>query len=93
MKKRQTKMTVQSKRTFPRPLMVAIAIVGLLGMLIVDYGLWNRPKLQTAENVHYATTDDAARAVGATVTPTTPKLEPEPVPPGPKPAHPANPTL
>jgi hypothetical protein len=30
---------------------IAIAIVGLLGMLIVDYGLWNRPKLQTAENV------------------------------------------
>jgi hypothetical protein len=93
MNKRQTEKGVQSKRTPPSPLMIAlaIAIVGVLGMLIVDYGPWNRPKLQTAENVHDTTTDAAARAVGATVTPTTPR--PEPVPPGPQPAHPANPTL
>jgi heme A synthase len=94
MNKRQTKKRVQSKRTLPRPLMIAlaVAIVGVLGMLIVDYGLWNRPKVQTAEIVHYTTTDAAARAVGAMVTPSAPKLDPEPVPPGPKPAQPANPT-
>jgi hypothetical protein len=61
-------------------------------MLIVGYGPWNRPKVQTAENVH-DTKGAAARAVVATVTPTTPKLDLEPVPPGPKPAHPANPIL
>jgi hypothetical protein len=94
MNMRQTKKRVQSKRTLPRPLMIAlaVAIFGVLGMLIVDHGPWNRPKVQTAEMVHYTTTGAAARAVGATVTPTAPKLELEPVAPGPKPAHPANPT-
>ena len=94
MNKRQTKNRFQSQRTIPRPLMIAlaVAIVGVLGLLIVDYGPWNRPKVQTAEIIHYTTSDAAARAVGATVTPTAPKLEPEPFPPGPKPAQPANPT-
>ena len=83
MNKRQTTERVQSKWKIPRPLMVAlaVAIVGVLGMLLVDHGPWNRPKLQTAEMVHYTTTGAAARAVGATVTPTAPKLELEPVPP------------
>jgi hypothetical protein len=91
MKKRQTKKTVRSKRTLARPVVIALAVVifGVLGMLIVDHGPWNRPKVQTAEIVNYTTTGAAARAVGATVTPTAPKLEPEP---GPKPAQPANPT-
>jgi hypothetical protein len=90
----QTKKRVQSKRTLPRPLMVAlaVAIFGVLGMLIVDHGPWNRPKVQTAEIVNYTTTGAAAHAVGATVTPTAPNLEVEPVAPGPKPAEPANPT-
>jgi hypothetical protein len=94
MNMRQTKKRVQSKRTLPRPLMIAlaVAIFGVLGMLIVDHGPWNRPKVQTAEIVHYTTTGASARAVGATVTPTASKLEPEPAPPGPKPAQPANPT-
>jgi hypothetical protein len=94
MNMRQTKKRVQSKRTLPRPLMIAlaVAIFGVLGMLIVDHGPWNRPKVQTAEIVHYTTTGAAARAVGAIVTPTAPKLEVEPVAPGPKPAQPANPT-
>jgi hypothetical protein len=38
------------------------------------------------------TTGEAARAVGATVAPTAPKGKLEPVPPGPKPAEPANAT-
>jgi hypothetical protein len=94
MNKRQTKKRVQSKRTLVRPVVIAlaVAIFGVLGMLIVDHGPWNRPKVQTAEIVNYTTTGAAARAVGATVTPTAPKLELEPVAPGPKPVHPANPT-
>jgi hypothetical protein len=82
-----------SKRSGGTPLTVAIAIaiLGVLGMLIVDHGPWNKPKVQTAAMANYATTGDAARAVGATVVPTEPKLQLEPDAPGPKPVHPANP--
>jgi hypothetical protein len=69
---------------------LAVAVFGLLSMLIVDHGPWNRPHVQTAES-HYATTSAAARAAGATVTPTMPKPALEPVAPGPKPVQPANP--
>ena len=65
---------------------LAVAVFGLLSMLIVDHGPWNRPHAQTAE-AHYA----AARAAGATVTPTMPKPAIEPVAPVPKPVQPTNP--
>jgi hypothetical protein len=88
------KRSIRSKGTLPRPVVVAITVAafGVTGMLIFDHGPWNRPAVQTAEIVNYTTTGAAARAVGATVTPTAPKLEVEPVAPGPKPAQPANPT-
>lgn len=70
---------------------LAVAIVGFLAILIVDHGPWNRPQVQTAEVANYRTTGEAARAVGASVTPTTPKPALEPAAPGPKPAQPANP--
>jgi hypothetical protein len=69
---------------------IAIAVFGVVAMLIVDHGPWNRPKVQTAE-VNRKTTGDAAQAVGAKVTPTAPKSELEPILPGPKPVEPANP--
>jgi hypothetical protein len=69
---------------------LAVAVFGLLSMLIVDHGPWNRPHAQTAE-AHYATTSAAARAAGATVTPTMPKPAIEPVAPVPKPVQPTNP--
>jgi hypothetical protein len=83
-----------SKGSRRGPLMVAtaVAVFGLLAMLIVDYGPWSRPQVQTAEVATYKTTGEAARAVGATVTPTTPKAVIEPDPPGPK-AHPNNPVM
>ena len=71
---------------------IAVAIIGTLSILIVDYGPWNKPKVQPAATAHYSTTGDAARAAGAEVKPTDPKLQVEPDPAGPKPAHPANPT-
>jgi hypothetical protein len=82
-----------SKRIGGAPLMVAIAIaiLGVLGMLIVDHGPWNKPKVRTAAVADYATTGDAARAAGATVVPTEPRPQLEPDTPGPKPVHPANP--
>ena len=69
---------------------VAVAVIGLVSMLIVDHGPWNRPHVGAAE-AHYASTSAAARAAGATVTPTLPKSGLEPEPPVPKPVQPANP--
>jgi hypothetical protein len=76
-----------------RPVMVAlaVAILGVLAMLIVDHGPWSKPRVQTAEVAYYKTTGEAARAAGAQVAPTAPKPAIEPEPPGPKPAQPANP--
>jgi hypothetical protein len=68
-----------------------VAVVGLLSLLIVDHGPWNKPHVQSQGIVNYATTSKAAHAVGAKVTPTAPKAEIEPVVPGPKPAQPVNP--
>jgi len=70
---------------------IAVAVFGVLAMLIVDHGPWNRPQTQTAGIANYRTTGEAARAVGATVTPTAPRPSLEPVAPGPKPVQPANP--
>ena len=82
-----------SKRMLGHPVVIAIAVAvfGVLAMLIVDHGPWTRAKVQTAEVANYKTTGDAARAVGARVTPTAPKSELEPKVPGPKPVEPANP--
>ena len=86
-------MTEGRNRHGGAPLVVAVvvAILGVLGMLIVDHGPWSRSKVQTAANANYSTTGEAARAAGAAVIPTEPKTQVEPVPPGPKPAQPANP--
>ena len=75
------------------PLLVAaaVAILGVLGMLMVDHGPWSTPKVQPAASANYSTTGEAARAAGAKVMPTEPKAPIEPAPPGPKPAQPANP--
>jgi hypothetical protein len=82
-----------SARSGGMPLLVAIAIavLGVLGMLIVDHGPGNKPKVQTAAMAHYGTTGEAARAAGASVMPSEPNRRLEPDPAGPKPVHPANP--
>ena len=78
------------KRMLGHPVVIAIAVAvfGVLEMLIVDHG---PPRVQTAEVANHKTTGDAAGAVGAKVIPTAPKSEFEPNVPGPKPAEPANP--
>jgi hypothetical protein len=68
---------------------LAVAIFGVMAMLIVDHGPWSRPKTQTTEITNDKTTREAARAAGANVTSTAPKPEIEPAAPGPKPAQPA----
>lgn len=70
---------------------LAVAVFGLLAMLVVDHGPWSHPNVQTAEVANHKTTGSAARAVGANMTPTAPKTDLEPAAPGPKPAQPANP--
>ena len=77
----------------PLKIAIAVAVLGVLGMLIVDHGPWNKPKVQPAHMASYSTTGEAARAVGAKVLPTEPRLQVEPEPPMPKPVHPANPSL
>ncbi|OCK54243.1 hypothetical protein [Bradyrhizobium sp. LMTR 3] len=74
----------------PLKVAIGVAILGMLGMLIVDHGPWNKPKVQHPTIANYSTTGEAARAAGAQVMPTEPKLEVEPEPPVPKPVHPAN---
>ena len=83
----------RSSRSGGTPLKVAIAVavVGVLGMLIVDHGPWNKPKVQPAFMASYSSTSEAARAAGAEVMPTEPKLQVEPEPAMPKPVHPVNP--
>ena len=45
---------------------IAVALFGVLGMLVVDHGPWNRPKEQPAFMTSYSSTGEAARAAGAT---------------------------
>jgi hypothetical protein len=83
----------QTTRRGGTPLVAAIviAILGVLGMLIVDHGPWNKPHVKTAVVANTTTTGDAARDAGATVMPTEPKQQLEPDAPGPEPVHPVNP--
>ena len=69
------------------PLYVAmtIAVFGLLALLIVDHGPWNRPHIQSEDS--FPNTAAAAQAAGATVMPTEPKSENELAAPGPKRAN------
>jgi hypothetical protein len=76
----------------PLKVAIAVAVFGVLGMLIVDHGPWNKPKVQHPVIANYSNTGEAARAAGAQVMPTEPKLQVEPEPPVPKPVHPVNPT-
>lgn len=73
----------------PLAVALAVAVLGIVAMLLVDHGPWNKPHLRTAL-INYGTTNAAAQAAGATVTPTTPKAAIEPDAPGPKRAQPAN---
>jgi len=78
-----------AKQVGARPVWIAlaIAILGVLAMLIVDHGPWSRAHVQTAQLASHQTNGEAARSAGAAEEPTAP----EPKPPGPKPVQPANP--
>jgi hypothetical protein len=66
----------------------AVALIGLVALLLLDHGPWNKPNVKNEIMIQYGTT---ATAAGAAVTPTEQKPELEPVVPGPKPVQPAIP--
>jgi hypothetical protein len=75
----------------PATIAMAVALFGIVAMLIVDHGPWTRPQVQSAHVAFYQTTGEAARAAGASVIPTESGDRIEPATPGPKPAKPINP--
>jgi hypothetical protein len=83
------KESTTQRRRAPMMASIAVAVLGVLAMLMVDHGPWNRPHLKTSM-VNYGSTAAAAKAVGATVTPTEPKAAIEPEAPGPKRAQPVD---
>jgi hypothetical protein len=92
MSKTATVETEDGRRSvWPLFITVAVAVLGVCSMLIVDHGPRNEQTPPNSKTAHYATTEDAAKAAGAMVTPTTPKPALEPVPAGPKPGQPAIP--
>jgi hypothetical protein len=74
-----------------RPLLIAlaVAVTGVVAMLLVNHGPASKPQSQSGASD--TATKAAAESAGATVTPTESKLALEPDPPGPKPVQPANP--
>ncbi|WP_315719980.1 MULTISPECIES: hypothetical protein [unclassified Bradyrhizobium] len=68
---------------------IALVCVGALTMLVRDR--WHPPEIKSAEAARHSMTGEVARAAGARVMPTDPRLAVEPKPEGPKRAQPANP--
>jgi hypothetical protein len=81
-----------TRRSGGMPLLIAIAIavLGVLGLMFVDHGSCCKPKVQTTAMAHYSTPGEAARAIAM---PSEPKSQLEPDAPGPRPVHPANPEM
>jgi hypothetical protein len=68
---------------------IALVCVGALTMLVRDR--WHPPEIKSAEAARHSMTGEVARAAGARVMPTEPRLAVEPNPGGPKRAQPAIP--
>ena len=91
MSKAPTIQTIDGRRSvWPLLIAIAVAALGVSGMLIFDHGLWDR-RVETPLVVRYESTADAAKGARATVTPTKPKPTLEPAAPGPKRVQPAIP--
>jgi hypothetical protein len=76
----------------PLKVAIAVSVFGALGILIVDLGLGRQSmREEPTSRPRYTSTDEAAQAAGATITPTEPRLRVEPEPAVPKPVHPVNP--
>ena len=79
-------------RFLPIIIAMVVAVLGLIGLLLVNHGPWTKPKVRNEAMIQHGTTAGSAAAVGAAVTPTEQKLELEPALPGPKPVAPAIPS-
>jgi len=75
----------------PALIAAAIALVCIAALIMLVRDRWHPPEIKSADAARHSTTGQAARAAGATVLPTDPKLAIEPKPEGPKRAQPANP--
>jgi hypothetical protein len=60
----------------PAMIATAVAVIGLIVLLLVDHGPWNKPKVQYETMIQYGTTAASAAAAGATVTSTAPQARP-----------------
>ena len=83
--------SMSSALRHPGVIALIVAGVTIAAMLIVDHGPWSRARTQPAHVAMFATTGEAARAVGAKVLPTEPKSPVEPERPGPKTSPTVNP--
>ena len=83
--------SMSSALRHPGVIALIVAGVTIAAMLIVDHGPWNRAKTQPAHVAMYATTGEAAHAVGAKVLPTELRSAVEPERPGPKTSPTVNP--
>jgi len=83
--------SISSALRHPGVIAMIVAALTIAAMLVVDHGPWSRAKTQPAHVAMFATTGEAARAVGAKVLPTEPKSPVEPERPGPKTSPTVNP--
>ena len=77
----------------PALIALAVAVFGIAAMLLVDHGPWSKAKMQPAHVALYRTTGEAARAAGAAVLPTAPRLQIEPDAAAPKMSSQLNPVM
>ena len=70
---------------------IGIALVCVVALVFLVRDRWHNPEIKPAEEARRSTTGQVARAAGATVLPTDPRLTVEPKPAGPKQAQPAVP--
>jgi hypothetical protein len=70
---------------------IGIALVCVVALIFLVRDRWHNPEIKPAEQARNSITGKVARAAGAIVLPTDPKLNVEPKPAGPKQAQPAIP--
>jgi hypothetical protein len=54
------------------PVIIAtvVAVMGFVGLLLVNHGPWSKPNVKNETMIQHGTTAGSAAAVGAAVTPT-----------------------
>ena len=78
-------------RTVPVMTAIAVALVCVVTLIFLVRDRWHSPEIKPTAQARASTTGQVARAAGAIVLPTDPKLGIEPKPAGPKQAQPAVP--